>query len=440
MLSDFNINFGFVREIVTVLSEMYNLVFIGEESDKTIPNGMSNFYTYNLTRYKQINGKEFKRKAENKDNAVHNLKILTREFDNSFPFTLDRILFANDIYYILPLTSYISKELDPTGNLQYLQNEFHDYVGNNTSEIDLRKKAIEQVCSNYDNRVSLLAFSMYTKNMFINVVKYFHDKKPLKCLYSFSVDPAAFLEIFDYYGIPQKRFYFADDNRGTRKFEEFPIAHLQHITHEENVFGNVDTTKTKDLFYVGTILHSKGHRKDMWDKYFKDLNLTNSSMWIPIKANGLFMTEKQVNSHYGQSAATKANELFGELVEQIKKHPMHKGHMYTKDVRKTLAEYKYGIVLKCVSFSDSLNPRPVFYTYLGILPLITCEYDPEFIGIPKSIQDKIVVSNHKDIEERVKYFNEHEEERQAILKELWNHFKIDEYKENWKEIVKQKFQ
>lgn len=436
---NFNINFGFVREIVNVLSETYNLVFIGEEADKIIPNAMDNFYVYNLKRYKEINSTRFQRKAENDNNIEHNLKVLYEEFESSFPFTLDRILFANDIYYILPLTSYISKKLDPTGNLTDLQNEFHDYTGNDPSQILLRKEAIKQVCENYNDRVSLLAFSMYTKNMFINLVRYFHLKKPLKCLYSFSVDPAAFLEIFDYYGIPQKRFYFADDNRGTRKFIEFPIAHLQHITHEEKIFGEISTEKTKDLFYIGTILHQKGYRKDMWAKYFNELRLDNSSMWIPIRSNGLFISEKQEKGHYGQTAKKKAQEMFGELVEQIQNHPMWKGHLYTNEVRKTLAEYKYGVVLRCVSFEDSLNPRPVYYTYMNILPLLDEGYDPEYIGIPKHIQDKLVIRNHKDIEERVKYYNEHEEERQKVLKELWDHFQIDEFKENWQNIIKEKF-
>lgn len=56
-----------------------------------------------------------------------------------------------------------------------------------------------------------------------------------------------------------------------------------------------------------------------------------------------------------------------------------------------------------------------------------------------NIQDKLVIRNHKDIEERVKYYNEHEEERQKVLKELWDHFQIDEFKENWQNIIKEKF-
>lgn len=436
----FNINFGFVKEIVDVLSPIYNLVFIGEESDKIIPNGMNNFYTYNLTRYKEINSKEFKRKSESAENTEHNLKILNREFANSFDFTVDKILFANDMYYILPLTSYISKDLDPRGKLKDLQNEFHDYVGDDVNEINLRKKAIEQVCKNYDNRVSLLAFSMYTKNMFINLVRFFNDKKPLKCLYSFSVDPAAFLEIFDYMNIPQKRFYFADDNRGTRNFKEFPIAHLQHITHEEKVFGTVDTTKTNDLFYIGTILHSKGNRIDMWEKYFKNLNVSDSSLWIPIKANGLFISAKAEKSHYGQSSAEKAKESFGDIVSEIQNHPMWKGHLYTRDVRRTIATYKYGIVLRCVSFEDSINPRPVYYTYLRILPFFDEGFDPTYLYVPKNIQDKLVVKNSKDIEDKVKYYNEHDDERNALLDELWKLFKIDEYKNKWQQIIKDKFQ
>jgi len=438
---DFNINFGFVRELTNILSEMYNLVFIGEESDKVIPNGMTNFYLFNHKRYGEINRTKFQRKKENDSNTENNTNVLFTEFDECFNFKLDRILFANDIYYILPLTSYIGKDIDPSGHLTSLQNEFHDYVGNDSSEIALRKKAVEKVCKSYDSRVSILAFSMFTKNLFINVVRFFHEKRgPLKCLYSFSVDPAAFLEIFDYYGIPQKRFYFADDNRGTRKFVEFPIAHLQHIIHEENVFGEIPINKKKDLFYIGTILHQKGHRKDMWEKYFKELRLDNSSMWIPIRANGLFISEKQEKGHYGQTAKKKAKEMFGNLTDEIQNHPMWEGHLYTKNVRQTLAEYKYGIVLRCVSFEDSLNPRPLFYSYMGILPFLDEGYDPEFISIPKSIQDKLVIRNHKDIESKVKYFNEHDNERVALLNELRLLFKIDEFKENWKNIIKEKFE
>jgi hypothetical protein len=65
-----------------------------------------------------------------------------------------------------------------------------------------------------------------------------------------------------------------------------------------------------------------------------------------------------------------------------------------------------------------------------VLPLIDPQYDPTFLQIPEHIQEKLIVHNSQDIDRLIKYFNENDEERVLILRELRDLFHIDDYINN----------
>ena len=429
---EYNHIYGFSREIIEVLKDKYNLMFVGKVNQSDMIN-VANFYLLSQSGYNHLNGTKFKRKKENADNVAYNREILYQEFEKAFgKIKIDKVLFAHSNYYELPFTSYFS------GKYAELKNEFHDYIGNDPEKLQEVRGKMADVANVFDERVSLLAFTMYYKNIFMNLCKWTHQRNPIKHLYTFTIDPMGFNYYFDHIGIPTTRYYFANDTRGTRNYKEFPIAHLQHLVHE-NRFNHIDPAnfdnKENDFFYMGSIVHEKGGRSQLWYQFLHDLHVENSNLWVPIKLNGVFKNKNDVNSKYSKDAIKKAEEKFSQLVDDIKTHPNYSGFLLPQDVKRNIIKYKYTFVLRCVSYDDSLNFRPVYYAYLKILPFFDKEYDPSYLQIPKEIQDKLVVTSAQEIQEKIAYYNQHDDERLELLEKLRTHFGIENFENDWQSKI-----
>jgi hypothetical protein len=425
---------GFVDEVVNSLKDSHNIIYIGKENEKNIHH-LNNFFLFTLKEYQRINTTRFLRKKEcegtDTDNVVHNHNEIIKEFKKAFNnIKFDKIIFGNSSFYELPLTGYFKE-------YKHLVNEFHDYVGSDKEEIDNRNKCAVTIANNFNRRVSILAFSMFQKNIFTNLCIWLNKNHPIKMNYSFTLDPVCFHKVFEIHNLPFKYFYFSDDKRGTRKYQEFPIAHLQHLINEERFFNSKNHINKKDktFFWMGSMIHERGIRSTLWDTFFENLNVENSTIWVPIRTNGIYFNQKQVTSKFGKNSKKKAFERFPELVNKIQTHPMYVGHLLPAEVSQNIVNYKYTFILRCVSIEDSLNYRPVHYTHLRILPFIDSLYDPTHLQIPKRIQDKLVVKSAQDIEERIKYYEENPQEREDILNDLHEHFNIDNFLVNWKTIT-----
>jgi hypothetical protein len=62
-------------------------------------------------------------------------------------------------------------------------------------------------------------------------------------------------------------------------------------------------------------------------------------------------------------------------------------------------------------------------------------YDPTFLGVPQKFQEKICAKDSTDIERIVNYYEAHPEEREELMAEMKAHFRIDTFRETWKEEV-----
>jgi len=435
---EYNHKYGFMHEVIDAIKDRYNIIYIGKEIKKNVQK-IENFYILSSSGYGTMNSKELKRKKEDENNVEHNLACFEKEYEDAFGnLEIDYIMYMNPTYAQMPLTSYKS------GEFSELLNEFHDFVDDNDQEtLAKTKDLIGNVCENFNNKVSLLAFTMWYKNVFMNLPVWFNNRKKLKHLYIFNIDPMYFNDWFDHNGIKNTRYYFADDTRGTRRMSEFPISHLQHIIHENKFFytdHNNLPEKTKDFFYMGAILTEKGSRRDMWYKFLHDLRIDDAKFYIPLKLNGIFENKKDITSKISKDNEKKAQDKFPELMEQIAEHPNYEGFCLPQEVKDIIQHYKYTLVMRCVSFKDSLNFRPVQYAYMKILPLLDPMYDPNYLQYPKEIQDKLVVNNHEEILERIAYFNENDQERRELLDKIYDHFQVEKYlSDEWKDDIQNYF-
>jgi hypothetical protein len=92
-----------------------------------------------------------------------------------------------------------------------------------------------------------------------------------------------------------------------------------------------------------------------------------------------------------------------------------------------LKNYKYTLIMRCISDNDSLNFR-IFYSLLyNMIPLITDDYDPDYLQIPKEFYDQLIVKNSDDIKEIIDYFENNTEAANKLLNELKDYYFKPEY-------------
>lgn len=434
--SEYTHIYGAARVVKDRIKNKFNIITIGSGCGLT-----DNYY-----EVKRNVTKELLRKVDDLNYRSKNKETIDNWLTQSFIDLpqIDYIILGTDDFFRLPLTSYVSKKTYKY--LCDLENEFFDYVGSNTKVLKDIDKINDYVVKEYDKLVSPFAFSTQDYNLFFRVIEFINRTGRLQNkVIGFSIDPAIYTPYFNKHNIKSKFFYFADDKRGTRNFEKLDIAQLQHIIYDNkfkplstNSFDNWDEPlkeKTHNMFFAGTIFQDKGSRKFIWDEFLKDIKTEDCSYYIPLRRNG-------INKAHGRKAERqkellKENKNFTDIYECVLKHEHFKGSLLPNELNERIHRYKYGMVFRCVSINDSLNFRPVLYTYRDILPILDYQYDPEYLQIPKEIQDKLVVKSAEDIEERIKYFNENENERLTILNDLKKLFMIDEYINNPDKMIEE---
>lgn len=401
------------------LNDNYNVVIISETG--------SNKYNADNVILLNVKTVGFLKKADKEEKPKLTDKIAETLSDYFKPKYIINALSLP----LLPNTKRVPKKHSETLNAK--GQDFHDYVEEPSSE-DLKvieyylkyhikgRKALEKL---YSTRLR----SRVNPNILLKFILTSAEKYNTKVSY-FIFDPAALYPFYRVNGIKAKGFYFANDKRGSRDLNTFDIAQVQLFAGEQvhkDIFGI--PKKEKLLFFAGTLFIEKGDRAELYYKFLKNLSVEHD-LYIPLKANAI-ATRKNIPEHQEEKIKTKFTELYNE----IKNNPNWKGHLTPDVVNAISAKYKYGLIMRCHSPADSLNFRPVTYTYYKIFPLLDHKYDPEYLQIPKEIQDKIVVRDHKDIEERIAYYEANPEEKEKVFTELRELFRIDQWIKNTSEML-----
>ena len=436
---------GFGIPVLEYISEKYDPIIVtGSNSDTTHFKKYGQVWGFSAIRLQHLKDNVMKRadEMEGEDtNWEYNQRVVLKElqdsFGNEFFANLEKIFIIDPIDFILPQTSYVSKKAHEL--LCERKNEFHDTINEDLHELVTIAKHNKIVADKYYSRASVLAFGSHNKNISMSLIDWaVKSSKQFECAYGFINDPAFYYPIFNYWNIPFKALYFANDDRGTRDFHEFPIGELQHIVWDNRkkvkdlLSFDAPVKQDKDFFFAGTIFQEKGGRVELYERYLKDLRLSNSDLFIPQRANGIVYS-KGNNDRF----VNKLTDKFAELHANVLAHPMYAEHIIPAEYEDTVKHYKYGMLLRCVSYYDSLNFRPILYARLGILPFIDPGYDPLGLQIPLDIQEHLIVQDAADIKKKVKYFNENPEHRRELLSKLEYKFKVKTFNKEWKTILSQ---
>jgi hypothetical protein len=394
------------------MKEDYNIITLGLTKKGTD----NNFYisTSNVSS-KMLGAKEDENSFEK------NKKVVEKELKNIDKLPkIDIVVIVNVESLKLPNGNlFLVKDFPKSINNK--RNEFFDYVGNDEEMIKMIDKANTKLVNNFDKKYIVKFNSILRMHANFVVLEKIIKKDNAKAS-MIMIDPVSYYPYFLKKGIDLDVLYFADDTRGTRNFKSFDFAQIQHL-----VFENLKThkiEKEKDFVFYGTIFQEKGNRTTDYYRFLH--NLKDASLFIPLKTNGINYSRSDVTDNQLEKTKSK----FSDLLQDIKTNKNYSGALKPDDLNEEISKYKYTLILKCVSFEDSLNYRPVLNSALDILPFFDPMYDPDYLQIPKSIQDKLRVNDYSDIERLIEYYNEHDDERKQLLHELKTHLKIYDYFEN----------
>ena len=443
--SSYNHVDGYLKILFEILEIKYNVIYIGYEDDYKSHNTL--IYV-NIARFKKFASKYMKNKKESecegKEYILENHKLI-------YEYINEKLSWITNIKYITGIATtgewhlMLQKHTIAGKKYRNKYNELHDYVGFNESDIQEIKEISDTIVSTYQYYCNPLAFMQIGSAIFYNILKILvkNNKNTLISVDGFANDPAFFFPLLDSLDVSNRNFYFADDKRGTRNYTKFPIAELEHLVYDNHYKNNIEcngidelfdensqviqNNRTENFIFMGTILNVKGNRIHLWEKYLKNFYYEKSAFYIPPVKQGIIFkptSEKRI-----QLRQQNFSENLENTLKEIQQHPLYKGYLLPNAVNKEIDKYKYTFIMRCVSCCDSLNYRPVQYAYHRILFFLDQEYDPAYLQIPKHIQDKLIVHNSDDIKAKIEYFEEHQEEREEILDELWKHFEIDKWLE-----------
>ena len=227
-----------------------------------------------------------------------------------------------------------------------------------------------------------------------------------------------------------KCFYFIDDNRSIREFKKYPLTELQdfygHTLPSREEYEKMLDNKNIDFLFGGLFPFEIDYRKNAWYVFFQDLNVngnirtqTNGKP-VVLDKNGLLTVEEQKLPKKYQN-----KEEINKFINDILKHKMVKDTIPYKEYNAELKDSLFTIILRCYYGKyDSLNFRMINSLYFGTIPLIDESYDYDNLQIPKHLKNKIIVRNHKDIEEKIEYYRNNMEEYKKLFFELFD-FYID---------------
>lgn len=378
-------SYGIYHVLYSKLKEQFNIVIISDVGKPAM-----NEFIINTDFFKE-----------------NDIQCVYSQFDKIFN-NVEFLYTFNCGEFRLPLGKYTSKY-----GIDEYYNEFFDYT-KESEDLTVINKVIDKIEGNFYRYVPLTAFSTVRSALAFLLNDYFSNIS--NTVYNVIIDPS-----FSYTNHFTKKptlLYFTDDYRGSRKYNKFDIPQF-HLVYQ-NTINNISTNKTKLFMWYGSLFYNKGSKKDIYDIFLKNIE-HDIDFYCSLTVNSWKNNKSKDNIEN-----FKKNNFY-ELYNEIKNNKNYKGYIDNENLVREISKYKYGLITRCISISDSVNFRPVYYTYLDILPFFDYMYDPEYLYIPKHIQDKLVVKSSEDIDRLIDYYENNDGERLELLNELKKMFKFNEY-------------
>jgi hypothetical protein len=415
--------YSYMFPMVDVLKEHFNIYFVLESTRTGIEkNSMNNVYYFTRGYWKKNVLTRFLRKSENENATQLNNDIVVAELEKCFKNEpiFHRIFVIDNHNLMLPYNKF--------SNLPGLDDALNDYfefpnqTPEQTAEIDrINKKIFDSPSAAFGP----LTFMYFYKCITLNLLTILHKKHNCR-IDPIIIDATAGTPYFKIQNINHKFWYYVDDFRDGRMFHGFPFVELQHLVYEKQyqklIEKNLLEGNEKDINFLfsGSLMNLKGTRKFIWKEFFKDFRYPNSEMYFADKSFLLPEDEEE------------------QMKSEIYSHPSYKGDfMDNKVFVNKLKKSKTSFIARSVQHRDGLTYRPIQLLDLDILPIFDYRYDPDYLQIPKEFQDILRVHNSEELIKVVDFYCNNEKERIDLLNKMKIHFRISEWTNNWKELLKE---
>ncbi len=309
---------------------------------------------------------------------------------------------------------------DGTPSVQKKYNEhfnttsrtFFDYIGDDEKDTAFVQSLIDEYNNTQQFWGSPYAFSQVDKLQSKTIIKELYKRDKPEVI-QFVQDPGEYNFL-----IPQNTVSLVDDTRGIRNYSRLPIAEIQYCVYDKHQ----DINNEKNMIFMGGIFRANSSRTGDWYKYFQDFKDPDSRFYIPVKKDNAIKKTKGVNS---KDVDKVKNEF--ECYEDVIAHPLFNHGVPITEIQRHHANFKYNIILSCVSELDSHNFRMIQSLALDILPFIAEEYDPDNLQIPAKFRDTLLVTSAQDMQDKIDYYNENNAERLDLLQEMKEYYDIEKW-------------
>lgn len=422
--------YGYLYPLVEILKEKYNVYYFYEGGIKDFSElGLTNGYRFNKIKYGPFKDTYMKRKKELETSDVHNQDVINQVIEKVFCDSpkFSHILIIDNHNLMLPFNPLSSHP-----KLKELYNDYFDTFDETDPEVMAEiEKTNKKLFSVTGKAFSLLAFRYLYKNVLLSVIQHI-SKRDDAMVHPIIIDPSAAIPFFEFNGIKHKFWYYADDNRHLRKLTQFPFTELQHLVYEphwkkitpnkKDLLEEFENPKEKvPFFFAGSLLNDKGMRRYIWNDFFKDFSYKNSKLYF--KVSLILGMDKN---------------FFENLKDEVISHPNFCGDfMPNEEYMRILKKCKTAFIARNVSANGGLTFRHVQYLYFGVLPILDHLYDPDYLWFPKEIQDKITAKDSTHLKELVEYYDTHEAERLALVKEMKQYYEVDNWVSDWRNKIKE---
>lgn len=396
----------FIMNTAKILSKDFNIFMFSVSSN--IKGGKEVMEAYNTINYVYLDDKEltFIRKKEDPNHQTKNLAMSIRMIER------DLGIIQNVKGVILRPAVLFKSDM---------QNELYDCISNNPKDIEFANEEVAKM------NEMIIKSSMYSYTMFmtkssriiLDTFEYFIKRDNAK-VWQFVIDPAHYYKYFNEMH-DAKTYYFENDFRGNREFFQFPIGQLNHFYNADK--NEVPDFENKNHLFIwgGVCLFPKGNRMEDWHRLLADFNYERSALHV---AKGSAM---KVDKNPKVAKKLLEHPLYIKTKESIDNHSLNEGILPNEEFEEKLKDYRYTLILKCLSENDSLNFRIYYSLFYNMIPFIDISYDPDGLQIPEKIKEKLVVKNTSEIINKIKYFESNIEEAKKFLSELKDYYMNSKY-------------
>lgn len=396
----------FIMNTAKILSKDFNIFMFSVSSN--IKGGKEVMEAYDMISYVYLDDKEltFLKKKEAVNHQEQNLAMSVGMAER------DLSIIQNVKGVILRPTVLFKGDM---------LNELYDCISEDPADLKVGNDEVAKM-NKMIEEAGMYCYTMFMTKATRIIIDAFENfiKRDNAKVWQFVIDPAHYYKYFNQ-NHGAKTFYFENDFRGNRELNQFPMGQLNHFYNADKIEVPNFEDKKNLFIWGGVCLFPKGGRMEDWHRLLADFNYERSALHV---AKGSAM---KVDKNPKVARRLLEHPLYARTKDSIDNHQLNEGILPNEQFEEKLKDYRYTLILKCLSENDSLNFRIYYSLLYNMIPFIDKNYDLDGMQIPKQFKDKLLVTSKDEIVSKIEYFESHLDEAKALLNDLKDYYMNSKY-------------